>query len=147
MKTIFLIANSMFFLALAGLVFATVCNISQIPCSDNTCNETDCDKHGGKRLGSCNDNGVCELGEECGCRDCILEYVNTSCSSNLLCSSSGFCMENCTALVSEEVSLIDIFAFTKTAPKTANVFVANFDYWILDEYGNQQSVEVGLKTW
>jgi hypothetical protein len=129
----------------AHLVFAAACSTGQIACADSTCNETSCKDHGGKRLGDCNSNGICEPGEECGCRDCILENQAGSCISGL-CSSSGFCMENCTGLVNE-FSLADIFSFTKTVPSNSDIYVSTFDYWILDEYGNQIPVEVGLRAW
>jgi len=134
-------------LALVGLVAGTICNVSQIPCADNSCNETSCINHDGKRTGICNENGICESDEECGCKDCILEYVDGSCESDLLCSSSGACMENCTTIEDELFSFTEIFSFIKDVPATANVYVSNFDYWILDEYGNQQPVEVSLKAW
>ncbi|MBW2994996.1 hypothetical protein KY312_01470 [Candidatus Woesearchaeota archaeon] len=146
MKTIFLISNMMFLIAFASLVIAVACSVSQIPCADDTCNETSCINHDGKRTGSCNNNGICESGEECGCKDCVLEHVSSSCSTDLLCSSSGFCMENCTTL-EDEFTLTDIFSFTKEIPAAADVHVHNFDYWILDEYGNLQQVEVSIKSW
>jgi hypothetical protein len=56
-------------------------------------------------------------------------------------------MENCTSLPSESITLIDIFSFVREVPLNANVFVSTFSYWILDEFGNQRPVEVGIKTW
>jgi hypothetical protein len=104
-------------LALAGMVFADVCN----------------------------NDAVCDSGEQCGCRDCIGSAA--ACSSGLLCSSSGACMENCTSLTSGSVHLSTLFSYSKTMPDNANVFGAVFDSWIVDEFGNMHRVEVGVKTW
>jgi hypothetical protein len=146
MKLLLILTMVLFSAALASFALAAACDIGEIACADDSCNADNCALNQGKKTGSCNNNGACDSGEECGCRDCILDEVNSSCSSGY-CSSSGFCMNNCTISLDEPLALDEIFSFIKKTPATANVFVDNFNYWIVDEYGNQIPVEVSIKIW
>lgn len=66
----------------------------------------------------------------------LLLIAATVCASSL-CVLSG----------DEKISEQVLFNFTKKVPSNVNAYVSNLDYWILDKYGNQQPVQVGVKTW